>query len=65
MKGFTADYAPIACSTSRVTKTFAQPSLEKNNSKAGGAKSTINPEFKEFAQTRGWKMALVDEKKYP
>src|SRR5882724_10042886 len=30
--------AASACSTLRVTKTFAKPSLGKNNSKAGGAK---------------------------
>jgi hypothetical protein len=30
--------AASACSTLRVRKTFAQPSLGKNNSKAGGAK---------------------------
>jgi putative endonuclease len=26
---------------------------------------TINPEFKDFAQTWGWKMITVHEKMYP
>jgi hypothetical protein len=51
--------------------TFAQPSLGKKNSKAGDAKrsstsiATINPEFKDLAQTWGWKMITVHEKMYP
>ena len=63
--------AASACSTLRVRKTFAQPSLGKNNSKAGDAKKklnlmgTINPEFKDLAQTWGWKMITVHEKMYP
>src|ERR1700722_7656956 len=70
LEGFTADYAASACSTSRAAKTFAKPSLGKNNSKAGGAKKklklirTINPEFKDLAQTWGWKMISVHEKMY-
>jgi len=62
--------AASACSTLKATKIFAQPSLGKNNSKAGGAKKlnlirTINPEFKDLAQTWGWKMITVHEKMYP
>jgi hypothetical protein len=45
------------------------PPLGKSNSNARGAKRnlirTINPEFKDFAQTWGWKMITVHEKMYP
>ena len=63
--------AASACSTLKATKTFAQPSLGKNNSKAGGSEKklnvirTINPEFKDLAQTWGSKMITMHEKMYP
>jgi hypothetical protein len=50
---------------------FAQPSLGKNNSKGWRrAKKlclirTINPEFKDLAQTWGRKMITEHEKMYP
>ena len=63
--------AASACSTSRATKTFAQPSLGKNNAKGWQREKKlnlirmINPEFKDPAQTWGWKMISVHEKMYP
>jgi hypothetical protein len=38
LEGSLRTIAASVCSTLRVTKTFARPSLGKNNSKAGGAK---------------------------
>jgi predicted GIY-YIG superfamily endonuclease len=40
VEGFTATMAANACSILRVTRTFAQRSLAKNNSKAGGARKS-------------------------
>jgi hypothetical protein len=63
--------AASARSTLKARKIFAQPSLGKNNSEAGRrAKKlnlipTIHPEFKDLAQTWGWKMITVHEKMYP
>jgi hypothetical protein len=63
--------AASACSTLEATKIFAQPSLGKNRLKGWRrAKKlnlirTINPEFKDLAQTWGWKMIMVHEKMYP
>jgi putative endonuclease len=70
LEGFTATCGSSACSTLRVTKTFAQPSLGKNNSKAGGAKRSSTSFARsipssDFAQTWGWKMITVHEKMYP
>jgi hypothetical protein len=63
--------AASACSTLRVMKTFAKPSLGKNNSKAGDAKRSLTsfapsmPSSKDLAQTWGWKMITAHEKMYP
>jgi putative endonuclease len=71
LESFTAAMAASAYSTLRVTKTFAQPPLGKNNSRAGDREKkltlmgTINPEFKDLAQTWGPKMITVHEKMYP
>jgi hypothetical protein len=52
------------CSTLRVTKTFAQPSLKGwRREKKLNLIGTINPEFKDLAQTWGWKMITEHEKK--
>ena len=63
--------AASACSTLKATKIFAQPSLREKQLKGWRrAKKlnlirTINPEFKDLAQTWGWKMITVHEKMYP
>jgi putative endonuclease len=61
----------VSKSGRRVRKTFAQPSPGKNKLKGWRREKklnligTINPEFKDLAQTWGWKMITVHEKMYP
>jgi hypothetical protein len=63
--------AASARSTLKATKIFAQPLLGKKQLKGWRrAKKlnlirTIHPEFKDLAQTWGWKMITVNEKMYP
>ena len=73
MKGFTAAYGmqrnvPYF---EGYAKAFAQPSLGEKQLKGWRREKklnlicTINPEFKDFAQTWGWKMITAHEKMYP
>jgi hypothetical protein len=63
--------AASARSTLRVMKTFAKPSPREKQLKGWrGEKKLdliliINPEFKDLAQTWGWKMITAHEKMYP
>jgi hypothetical protein len=62
--------AATACSTLNARKTIAQPSLGETTQRLRREKKlnlirTIIPEFKDLAQSWGWKMITVREKMYP
>ena len=71
LERFTAAYGCKRLLYFEVTKTFAQPSLGKKQLKGWRREKklnligTINPEFKDLAQTWGSKMITVHEQMYP
>jgi putative endonuclease len=64
--------AASACSTLKATKTDIRTAIAREKQLKGWRREkklnlirTINPEFKDLAQTWGWKMITVHEKMYP
>ena len=63
--------AASACCTLRVRKTIRTAIAEEKQLKGWrrekklNLNGTINPEFKDLAQTWGWNMITVHEKMYP